>query len=322
VQKLDIDLCDDTGSVCVQMKGLETQEDKTIFENYLEKSQQNDLTLKSQKNFEIMTFEEVWQEQVLPEPLLIETKTIICFLSNPENQQIMVETIKHLNQQTNVIFISQSTNYIKESQQKYSIPGNDKKTYDDAFKSICEDYNEVDAILYLWPLEDQECIKNNSFIVYILQAIKSAKLKTRRLLLGAQFTNGLDRCYLESWIGYERSLNFVLPNTQVAVIAQEAPEQKTKNEMSAWMQKLWAELQTDKLQSVIYIGGKRQICRIQQTTMQPGSSLLKSGGTYFITGGCGGLGLIFAEYLAKKSNDTGFSACGTLNIDMSFGLSQ
>ena len=31
-----------------------------------------------------------------------------------------------------------------------------------------------------------------------------------------------------------------------------------------------------------------------------GNSLLKPGGTYLITGGCGGLGFLFAEHFAQK----------------------
>ena len=47
-----------------------------------------------------------------------------------------------------------------------------------------------------------------------------AKLKIRRILLAGQFAGGLERCYLEAWIGFERSLGLILPNTPVAAIYQ------------------------------------------------------------------------------------------------------
>ena len=152
------------------------------------------------------------------------------------------------------------------------------------------------------PFEDPGCTRDFSCIVYILQAMSSAKLKSGRFLLAAQFNNALDRCYLESWIGFERSLGLVLPNTQVAAIFGEAGEQEQKVAMKDWMQKLGRELQTPGVQSVLYQEGKRYVCRIQPTTILPGSSPLKPGATYLITGGAGKLGLLFAEHLAKTQS--------------------
>jgi len=121
-------------------------------------------------------------------------------------------------------------------------------------------------------------------------------------LLASEFENALDRCYLESWVGFERSLGLVLPNTQVAVIYGEALKQSQEASIKDWMQRLMAELKTRKVQSVLYQEGKRHIWQIQPLTIKSGNSLMKSGGTYLITGGCGGLGLLFAEHFAKTQS--------------------
>ena len=42
---------------------------------------------------------------------------------------------------------------------------------------------QVDAVLYLWPFEDKDCIRDYSCAVYILQAIASAKSEIHRILL-------------------------------------------------------------------------------------------------------------------------------------------
>ena len=235
----------------------------------------------------------------MPDTSPIKTKTVVCFLSDPENQQAVIETMQTLDQQTKVIFISQSTTYQKQSPQNYSISSADSNTYQETFCGIREDHGEVDAVLYLWPLEDTRWIQDYSSIVSILQAIASTKLKPRRFLLAAQFENTLDRCYLESWIGFERSLGLVLPNTQVAAICQEAGGQEQETDMKDWLLRLWAELQTPKAQSVLYQEGKRYVCQIRPTTILSGNSLFRTGGTYLITGGCGGLGFLFAKHLAK-----------------------
>ncbi|MCP5109135.1 MAG: KR domain-containing protein, partial [bacterium] len=246
--------------------------------------------------FEIMTFEEVWQEQALAETSGVKIKTVVCFLSQPGNQQAFVETLKP---QTKIIFIRQGKTFEKKSPQAYTISRPDRGTYEQVFKSIREDHDEVDAVLYLWALEDPGCTRDYSCIVYLLQTLVSAKLKTRRLLLGAQFEEGTDRCYLESWIGFERSLGLVMPNMQVAAIYQDKKTGEGQAVLKDWVRKLWAELHSDKLQSAWYRGEKRVVLQVRPTTIEPGKNILKPGGTYLITGGCGGLGFLFARHFAK-----------------------
>ncbi|EJQ38403.1 hypothetical protein IEE_05053, partial [Bacillus cereus BAG5X1-1] len=300
VHKLDIDLCDEQGNVCVRMKGIEF---KIEVENAIQISIEECTDVQvpqTQENYEVMTFEECWEEQVLLETSSIKGKTLVCFLSNLEKQQALLQTMKMLDSQTKIIFISSGMIYQKESQQNYSVVKTKRSTYEEAFKNIVQDHGKVEAVLYLWPLEDRSYIEDYSCIFHILQTIASTKLKPKRVLLGAEFENGLDRCYLESWIGFERSIGFVLPNTQVSLIYQEA-EGET-GVIREWMMKLWAELQTQKVQSVLYQKGKRYVSQIKPTVVESGKGIVKTGGTYLITGGLGGLGFLFAEHLAKTQS--------------------
>ena len=310
--KVDIDLCDEQGTVWVRISGLKVQENPEIMIS--ETSLQVSPTVlqtatNNQEAYELMTFEEVWQEESLPDERLGEPKTLVCFLSNPENQQLFIETMHSSDPQAHacvqIIFISQSTTGQKESTQNYSLAKGDRNSYQAVFQSIHQDFEEIDAILYLWPLEDSGCLQDYSCIVHILQAIAATKLKAKRILLAAQYKNGLDRCYPESWIGFERSLGLVLPYTQVAAIYQTAQE-LNRETVKDWVRMLWMELQIPKAQSVFYQDGKRNVCRIRPTRLPiaSGKSLVKPGGTYLITGGYGGLGLLFAEYLAKHSRAT------------------
>ncbi|EGD45657.1 Mycocerosate synthase., 6-deoxyerythronolide-B synthase [Ruminiclostridium papyrosolvens DSM 2782] len=255
----------------------------------------------AQEAFELMTFEETWQEQVLPDNSSARIKAMVCFLSDSKKQQAAIEAVQALDGQTRVIFISQSTSYRKQSEQAYHISPKDPDTYKDAFKSIREDYGNIDAVLYLWPLEDKKHIRDYSCIVHILQGISFSKLKPSHILLAAQYEDMLERCHLESWIGFERSLGLVMPDTRIAAIMQESEENR-EPDIKDWLQKLWREMPTPKNSSILYQEGKRYICRIRPTKMQPGNSLLKPGGTYLITGGCGGLGLQLAGHLAKTQH--------------------
>ncbi|ARE86646.1 SDR family NAD(P)-dependent oxidoreductase [Clostridium formicaceticum] len=302
VQKFDIAMCDEQGKICVRMKGLETKESTKDMLNILETKESSvseTLVSQNQEPFELMTFEEIWQEQAQVDASLVDIKTMVCFLSNPQNQQTIVESIKMLDPQIKIIFISQNKIYQKQSSQAYQILKTEQTNYVETFQSILKDYGKVDTVLYLWALEDSDCIQDYSSIVYILQAINSAKLKPKRLILAAEFNNALERCYLESWIGFERSLGFILPNTQVTGIYKETCKQNPETVIKDWLQKIWIELQAHKAQSVLYQEGKRHICQIHPTTIASGKNILRKGGTYLITGGCGGLGLLFAEHLAK-----------------------
>jgi polyketide synthase PksN len=299
-RKFDIDLGDAKGRIWARLKGLELNPKvETMIPDALETTPASPAVLQTQEEYELVTFEEVWQGQALPKACPAKLKTVVCFLSDPDNQQASAELASTLDPETKLVFISQNSIYQKESLQRYQISRPERNTYAEAFRSIREDYGEVDALLYLWPLEDPSCIRDYSGIVYLIQAIDAAQLKIKQVLLAAQFADELERCYLESWIGFERSLGLVLPNTHLAVIHQKAGKRERETLMKEWLPLLWAELGAPQAQSVLYQDGQRLACKIQPTTVTSDASPVKAGGTYLITGGCGGLGLLFAEHFAK-----------------------
>ncbi|MCX8131566.1 MAG: SDR family NAD(P)-dependent oxidoreductase [Clostridia bacterium] len=298
--KVDIDLCDGQGNICLRIKGFEiTGSAEAGTDTFMNISRQVAENADADQIHQMMTFEEVWVEQALESVSPPMIKTVVCFLSNSHYQQVIAETMKSLNPETKIVFISEGSTYRKYSKEVYSVSNTDQNTYTEALSSIRVDYGEIDAVLYLWALEDLRHIYDFTGIVYIIKAIAVSGLKPDRLMLAAQAQNGLDRCYLESLIGFERSLGLVLPGIQMAVILEEAYGQVLKPDMKEWMKRVWAELNASKAQSVLYKDKMRNVCRIRPTVIEQGISLIKPGGTYLITGGCGGLGFLFAEHFAK-----------------------
>ncbi|MUL33971.1 SDR family NAD(P)-dependent oxidoreductase [Priestia megaterium] len=261
--KNNIELCNEQGQICVRFKGLLIQ---------------NTNPPKKTETLELMTFEEIWQKQTLSIVSPVEMKTVICFLSNPDYQQVVLASVQAFNPQTKVVFISQDTSYYE------------------VFQNISEQYQEVGAILYLWPIEDERCIRETSNIFSIVKALIATNLKANRFILMGEYKNALDRCYIESWIGFERSLKIVLPNIHFSTILQETGVVSIEESV----QRIWNELQTKKAQSAWYQGRNRFVCKVQPTTIQPDKFPLKSGGTYLITGGLGGLGYLFAQHFAEQ----------------------
>jgi hypothetical protein len=133
------------------------------------------LTDSDEEAAQMMTFEEVWDEQDITDNNHNDIKTLVCFLSNSESQHKAAGTIKILNPETRVVFVSQGEAYKRYPGQNYEIVKNDGYTYIEALRSIREEFGEVNGVFYLWPLEDTECIKDSSPIAYILQAIAASK---------------------------------------------------------------------------------------------------------------------------------------------------
>ena len=282
-QTVDIDLCDESGKVMVRLKGLAigaTEATETVRPQVDEA-------------YELMTFEEAWQEQEI-EAAAVKIKTMVCLLTDPQNQQVARDAVQSFDRDTKLIFIGQGDG----PEAQYHINRGAKESYRATLEQIREEHGAIDAVLYLWPLEDESCRTDYSGIVHLLQAIAAAKLKARRILLAAPFKNGLERCYVESWIGFERSLGIVMPTTQVAAVYQ-AEKQAAK--IKDWIGKLWAELKAPKAQSALYQNGKRYTYQARPTSLATGPSPVKAGATYLITGGCGGLGYLFAEYMAGQA---------------------
>ena len=304
--QFDIDFCDENGLILIRMKQLEFQENLEIMAPEPISSIPFE-AFNTPEASELMTFEEIWREETLAEagagtPSSM-PQALVCFLSEPENQQILVETFRAHHPQTEVVFVSHGLVYQQPTRSNYVVVKADGHTYREAFQNIHKDYGEVDAILYLWPLEDSGSIEDYTVPIHILQAMNAAKLTVGRVQFAAACQNGLERCYAESWLGFERTLRLIMPGTQLAVFYQ-AASGPPETMMLDWANKLRLELRIPKAQSAKYCDGKRYVAQISPTSIPPASSgqgLLKSGATYLITGGCGGLGLLFAEHLAKLS---------------------
>ena len=88
VRKLDIDLSDDQGKICVRLKGLEIKENaEEMHSAAIWEGPQRTPALGAQEAPELMTFEESWQEEDLSDGTIVGIKTVVCFLTDMENQK-------------------------------------------------------------------------------------------------------------------------------------------------------------------------------------------------------------------------------------------
>jgi polyketide synthase PksM len=196
------------------------------------------------KSLELLTFEESWIEEPLRASRLIQSQRLVCFLSQPERQKAVDQMLKKLDPQLSVIFVEQGTGYEKCSSERYSISRTNGDDYVRTLKAIRAEHGTVGGLLYMWPVEDCECRRDVTSVAYLVRALAAAHVECPRVLLAAEFDNLLDHCYLESWMGFERSLKLILPETKLALILQQVTGGSAKEEEGSAIAKASQHIQT------------------------------------------------------------------------------
>ncbi|RZK99270.1 MAG: SDR family NAD(P)-dependent oxidoreductase, partial [Rubrivivax sp.] len=245
------------------------------------------------QDHELMMFDEVWAEQVITAPTQPPAlRTVLCFASRAETQQAVREAVAALDGQAAVVFMAHG------------------EVDAQAFAQIKDTHAAVDLALYLWPLEDRALVGDATSVMEVLQALGHSQLPCKRLILAGRSATDLEQALLESWIGFERSLKLVLPETQTTVLLEFADLEKAgavvegapvaAAELGNWVQRAWLEMGARQVCGVLYRQGQRHVCEAREVQPKVGRLPIRRGGTCLITGGAGGLGLVFAEHLARK----------------------
>src|SRR5262249_406205 len=159
--------------------------------------------------------QERWEPQVLRIESRRRMKTLVVFLSQPELQQRFKAALAGIAAGVRVLFVAQQVRGGAEAEDQYVVRREEVGSYVAPLRSIGERHGSVDAILYLWSLEDRSCVADVQAVVQLIQALSITQLQCPRMLLGVSEREPLDRTHAESWIGFERSLQQALPGTAV-----------------------------------------------------------------------------------------------------------
>ena len=234
-------------------------------------------------------------------------------------------------------------------------------TDDEIFKSLQQVFKLLKATLnghvnivaftngaeYSRPHSEQVDYHNYQALVALIQSIIITQLSCARLLVVGKNSELIDErppanalsdlCFLDSCIGFEKSLTKVLPNTQFAVLQlnhavldnnEFDKNDLDKNELDNQVGPLdysiiWHELVTENFVSIQYHAGQRYIRQLEKLNLNQTSYLsqpdyqestrhsnlsephalqtvFKKRGTYLITGATGGIGQAIASYLATE----------------------
>lgn len=251
--------------------------------------------LQGKESNNLFLFEEVW-ENAVDDVELCGKRIAICFVKDSESIANMQMEIDICQGEIIPIWVTCGGQYEKKSNTNYTIAYNAPEDYVTCLTEILKDFNNVDAILYMNPLADKLFITDIKGIFYLIQAMKKANYTTTRLILAGIFRDSLERAYVESWIGFERSLSF---NNNIKVVLLEQKNFSKADNVYL----LLKEMYSLKSGSVLYEGGIRKEPVIHPVFLKTShNTVIKKGGTYLITGGMGGLGFLLANWLGRKYN--------------------
>ena len=287
--RFDIQVLDMQGQVCAELKGLSV---RPIAADALQESR---IGLR------------YYHPQLKPCPLLAEKQNLnfqsLCIISKDQS------LIAHLRAQlpnSPILHLQEGPQYARLDHDIYQLRMKEPEDWHTFIKDIQQ--QGISLNHFILGNEFKEASKNNlhyidtSFqeIFILIQTLMQAKAKgPLRFIVPYRYNKEvLSPSFMLT--GFAKSLRQEHPQYQMQVVGfddETVPESQFAS--------LIAELRQGYDFHVRYIKGERQVESYapwidQENDSSTSSLTLRQEGTYLITGGLGGLGLIFAEYLAKN----------------------
>lgn len=247
------------------------------------------------KKYELMSFNEVLKPENIFTYGKSNVKNIVAFLSDKKSQDILKDKISKYNPNVNITFVSDSIN--TDSSNIFNIDYYKKPTYIDCLSALKNKLSKIDVLLYFYNAAENStnCLTG---ILYTLQAIAELDLKVDSILVAGEYSNEIEYSYCEALAGLGRSLRLVIPNTKFKTAFAKKSNKLT---FENFADLLWKETYVSENKNVYYADGVRKVTAIVEEALPNNpKNVLKNGGVYVITGGLGGLGIIFAKWLAQK----------------------
>ncbi|QUX26970.1 SDR family NAD(P)-dependent oxidoreductase [Nocardiopsis akebiae] len=248
-----------------------------------------------------LAFVEDWEPAALDPAASREIGAVVFLCTGSERQAEVARALRVIDPGVRAIFVGYGQAYRKLAPDSYQIRRGQPQDYRDAFQDIAEGRAGVDAIVSLEALEAGAVSDDFGDVVLTLRAVAETELGARCLVIAGQYRDDIERALLEAHIGFERSLGLVMPKLSVAAVLQDRSDPLRPADTAGWLERLFGELRQDRTVSALYRQGRRFVSRVRETALtEGGPDGLRHGGTYLITGGCGGLGMIVARHLAEN----------------------
>lgn len=203
-----------------------------------------------------------------------------------------------------IINVESGNVFSKINNHIYQIDMTSQEQYEQLFRELKEEQRRPQKIVILKKAEDyvddKESLKHIYSISYISKALMQLHQEKKIELIFA-FLNTDKSIYPEynAVGGFAKSILIENPNFCYKVVEIQGGD----NESSRYLEDLLREFGNSDIE-VQYRENKRYIKALIPSNINESISKIpiKNEGTYLITGGLGGLGMIFAKYIAQKGN--------------------
>ncbi|MGD6960813.1 SDR family NAD(P)-dependent oxidoreductase [Fictibacillus phosphorivorans] len=211
---------------------------------------------------------------------------------------------------TKIILIKKGKQFFESAENVYEInPEEEKEGYVQLFSALKQKGIKPDGILYFEGANGDESIENQENMkklkifsfTHLLQTLLNLKMAHIHLLHAYYTFPGEIQPQVAALSGFLKSARQEIPGFTGKTIEIVKDSQLEKHKTAAY---IWEELRMEagRNSDIRYEEGKRYVSQMKPYTPaeNQGETLpLKMEGVYLITGGMGGLGYIFAQYLAK-----------------------
>jgi len=217
---------------------------------------------------------------------------------------------------TEIILVGPAEGFRKIDGCSYEIDPRSKDDFTRLFESLAEKSRSIEEICFAWPIahpdfRDQALLKESvaqgvSSFLFLCQAVIQSKLEGKvQLLYLHSGRPGEAQPQHEAMGGFVKTLQGEYPKLLCKTLEIRREEDGYGQVLDA----VWAEFgaRTQDATVVRYVAQERHTRKLkafdlleQEDAIPSEAITLKEAGVYLITGGAGGLGFIFADYLAKE----------------------
>src|SRR6266850_1970868 len=210
---------------------------------------------------------------------------------------------------TEIILVRPGESFQELDKQSYKINPQSKDHFTRLFESLVERNCSIEDICFAWPVghadfRDENLLEESlergvSSFLFLCQSVIKSKLEGKVQLLYLYSTRpGVAQPHNEAVSGFVKTLHGEYPK----LLCTTLEIQQENLNCGQIIDPLWAELRerTQDASAVRYEAQERFVRRLKAFDLEGNGAGLRENGVYLITGGAGGLGLIFAEFLAKQ----------------------
>ncbi|MBV7327799.1 SDR family NAD(P)-dependent oxidoreductase [Chloroflexi bacterium TSY] len=254
---------------------------------------------------QLYTYTSTWVEQ----PLTMHREAIQSLLLF-EQDETLFPLLKSAIPVSSVVLVKPGERFEKHTDDAYVVNPTDPNSFQLLFADLAERRIHLDSVVYNWHFEPGASLRENIHrgLLPLLSLTKAIiAYKNQDLVRLFSFycdDHALNRALHALIGGFSRTLAYENPRLSITTVGVDT----TDHHALAWIvgEELSHYVHTP-LQEVAYHNSTRTVRTIVENPNpwgQPGESLLRRQGCYLITGGCGGIGQVFAHHLAQHYQAT------------------